>query len=69
LLPSGLVKRRSPTNRKTTVGTTDDTANTDKEEIAVPGVFTGGWPRKRLSTMVKPVPIRVIRVIRAIRGF
>ncbi|MEI6391742.1 MAG: hypothetical protein WCT12_11630, partial [Verrucomicrobiota bacterium] len=37
--------------RITAVGTTDFTDDTDKEGIAVQGVFTGGWRRKRFSTL------------------
>ena len=48
---------------KTAVGTTDYADNTDEEGIAVPGVFTRRVAA-RLSTMMKPVPIRVIREIR-----
>ena len=51
---------------KAAVGATDFADDTDKEGIVVQGVFTRRVTAKELTTMTKPVPIRVIR---AIRGF
>jgi len=47
-------------NLKTTVGTTDFPDNRIKKGLRCKGCSPGGWPRKRFSTMTKPVPIRVI---------